>query len=248
MSPLIGWRWGAGKIINVDSKCLRKLLKAREVFVGGCGGCEWQVLCGWWRGWVTGQNNLRELNALCAQRLHGSERKVVWGAKKANAFHLGGPLCRRRLVCRGCVGRGVVIGIVIGNKGKGGGVDTVTQSAGGGAVIKDMAQMGITLGAAGLGAQHAMAVVGDSAERRFGRWRPKAGPAAAAVELLRGIEERRATAHTVICARGLVGIIFPTKRGLRAALPSDAKLLLGEFFLPFCIIIHGLIPCKYPAI
>ena len=95
----------------------------------------------------------------------------------------------RMIELGGVVRVAFLLELLPGDKADGGGIDAVAQTGGSGAVIEDVAEVGIALRRADLGAVHAVGGIGFFGDGR-GVDRPgEAGPAGAGIELVGGAEE-----------------------------------------------------------
>jgi hypothetical protein len=129
--------------------------------------------------------------------------------------------------------------VVVCLKQQRGGVDAISQPGGRRAVFKHVAEMGVTLCAAGFGACHTVAAVGDAANRRLVDRRPVAGPAATGVEFVLGLKQRRTTTYTAINSRLFVVAVFATEGCLGATFTGHAVLLRAQLLFPVFVIVHG---------
>ena len=117
----------------------------------------------------------------------------------------------------------------------GGGVHAVAEAGGFGAVVEDMAEVGIAERARDGGAAHADAVVGGVMDILFGDWLPEAWPAGARVKFGLGTEERDVAADTTV---NTVGVLFVGGAGVGAFSAGAAGDFIGdggELLLPFLI-------------
>jgi hypothetical protein len=117
-------------------------------------------------------------------------------------------------------------------------VDAVAEAGRGGAVGEDMAEVGVALGGAGLGANHAVGFVGDFLNIFFGERLGEAGPTGAGIEFIEGTEEGLFRNDADIDALAFVVPVFILEGGLRAALHGHMLLEFSEFGLGF-VGVHG---------
>src|SRR5712691_2892821 len=120
-------------------------------------------------------------------------------------------------------------------------VDAVAQAGRGRAVGKHMAQVGITTAAGDLCASHPVAGIALKSDVVLIQWLPEARPARARVKFCLGAEQRLATAHAVIDARGFGVRILAGKRWLSAFLARHVVLFGTELGAPLRIGLGGLI-------
>src|SRR5579859_4051360 len=125
-------------------------------------------------------------------------------------------------------------------------VRAVTKSRGPGAIVKDMAQMAAAPGAMEFGAHHAVAAVGAGLHRpRLGI--PETGPAGAAVEFRRGVEQFGAAAGAFEFAMALFMVQRTGTRPLGAVLDQHAMLFGGEGAGHFGIAHEVSFPASYSS-
>ena len=89
-----------------------------------------------------------------------------------------------------------------------GGVHAVAQAGGLGAIVKDVAQVGLAFGAGNLVTDHAQASVGGGADIFFGDGRPETGPAGAGIKLGVGSEQGVVAAYAAVEA-WVVNVVLP---------------------------------------
>src|SRR5664279_5620448 len=114
-------------------------------------------------------------------------------------------------------------------------IDAKAQSGGFWAVLENMAEVGVAIGAAHFDAIHAELVLVAVFEHIFADRLPEAGPAGAGFELGFRIEQRRATAHAAVDAEVMAIPIFAGEGGLGAALAAHFILFRRQFFAPFVV-------------
>src|SRR5215213_7319087 len=78
------------------------------------------------------------------------------------------------------------------------------------------------------------------------QWRPETGPARARIEFSLRIEQRIATACTMINALTLFGVIHTRKRCFGTLAPADCILFWRQFPPPLFIAFRYLIPHDHP--
>jgi len=106
-------------------------------------------------------------------------------------------------------------------------INAKSASGDGGAVIKNMPEMRMAIGASYFGSVHAVTVV----RYHFyaaGQCRIKAGPSATAVKFLFGSEERVAATGTNIYSRIVKLVIFSRERRLCSFMAQNVILFGGE--------------------
>ena len=114
-------------------------------------------------------------------------------------------------------------------------VDAKAQSGRIGAVLENMAKMGVALGAADLDAIHAELVFIAVFDHIFVDRLPEAGPTGPRFVFGFRIEQGRAAANATVDADVVAIPVFAGKSRLSAALAANFKLLGRQFFAPFVV-------------
>src|SRR5690554_1456365 len=112
------------------------------------------------------------------------------------------------------------------------GVDAIAKPGGRGAVVEDVAEVGVAIGAADFGASSAETQVLDLVEAVWVVRGAEAGPAAAGVEFRAGLKDRRVARRAAVHAAGLGVAILAGEGALGAGFAQDVELLGGELFAP----------------
>ncbi len=110
-------------------------------------------------------------------------------------------------------------------------IDAVAQAGGGGAIGKNMPQVGIALGTAHFCAYHAVTAILPFLQSVRMDGCPEAGPAAAGIKLVFTGKKRRTAADTVIQAGPLFVQQRAGKGRLRAAFNADGILFRRQVIL-----------------
>src|SRR5262245_41966727 len=127
------------------------------------------------------------------------------------------------------VGEAGQVGLV--GEGQRLGVDAVPQAGGRGAVVEDVAEVGVAAVAEDLGADHAVTAVLVRADVRVGHWPEEAGPARTRVELGVRREQRQPAADAGVDSPAFV-VQQRSAEGPLGALAAGDLELLGSQLLP----------------
>src|SRR5215472_11127216 len=112
-------------------------------------------------------------------------------------------------------------------------VHAVTQAGRAWAVVEDVAEMGVTLGALHLVAYHAQADVAAGLDVLFGDRLPEAGPAGAGIKFRRRAEKGIVAADAAEQTLRVQVPILAGESALGAGVPRDIILLGCQLGLPF---------------
>ena len=104
-----------------------------------------------------------------------------------------------------------------------GGVHAVAEASGFGAVVEDVAEVGVAFGAGDRGADHAESCVTDFGHVLFGDGSPEAGPSGARVEFRGGVEERVVAADAAVDAFVVQVPVFSGKGDFSVGVAGDVE-------------------------